>query len=335
MYSDVSRAALAASWRVAAELARRFPAWRVLELHPADGKNDVLALVDEHGGERVCLDRAGTVHVDGSSTLEPGWSSSARSVDTVALVSEITALLGSDPRAPLPRATPRVLGYRVIAAALAASVYEAMRFDARSLLVDSVDAITAVEWRSEDPGLRVADPRDVWVVLAGSQVQAHIHDGWLFGTDGSRIDLTQERARGASLASLGALVLRRPARSARSVATHPDPVVGPPPSWVRCPPVDCGIPELDAFAWSYDAYFRITSDGERLHEIVRPLLDPLLAGKGLPTDVGPDLLRATLFLMQRRAHWDSSFADTYVRRGHELIQALGPGTWWQDDKAGL
>lgn len=110
----------AASWRLAASLARRHPELEVRREHPGGGQYDVLALRTGHGCTMM-LNREGTVQVHGRDdgqavSWEPlSWDSVVRrSLPQVVAAVEQAAGLASVDRAP--QSTPPVLVYRTISA---------------------------------------------------------------------------------------------------------------------------------------------------------------------------------------------------------------------------
>ena len=79
---------------------------------------------------------------------------------------------------------------------------------------------------------------------------------------------------------------------------------------MRCPSDRCDLAELLEFALTYNGYMRLANDPNTLERVVRPVLKALEAEKVPPDWAGIDLLRGTLFFMQRRTHhWGDVPAD--------------------------
>ena len=71
---------------------------------------------------------------------------------------------------------------------------------------------------------------------------------------------------------------------------------------VVCPPTDADLYVILEFALTYDAYRRLADSPQALAPIISPIVDALAAGGGVPVWAGLDLLRGSLFYLQRRTH---------------------------------
>jgi hypothetical protein len=71
---------------------------------------------------------------------------------------------------------------------------------------------------------------------------------------------------------------------------------------VSCPRADAPLQDLLDFALTYDGYHRLGTDPAALRRIVEPLLQELQTRETVPDWAGLDLLRGTLFFVQRQTH---------------------------------
>lgn len=144
------RFVIAQSWWIASELARRHPELIVHEMHPGGGLYDVLALFNPRRAEftsqtRVMLNRAGSIQVHHPSDSGKGnvrigsWSDVISSGNAHQFIKLIEREAGLGLPSSTPPSTPRALAYRLIAAALTATVNDRHSWDARNLVVDSSD----------------------------------------------------------------------------------------------------------------------------------------------------------------------------------------------------
>src|ERR1700722_3471900 len=140
----------AASWRLTAELARRYPdRFLVIETHPGGGQYDCITLIDEDKNSilsRIDLNRAGSIWVhrlDHSSwTWRDCWQELVTADDLRPLLDRLRVQAGLPPvgLAPadrLPRSTRSVVTYRMIAAFLAHQVFSRTRWQCLNGYLDS------------------------------------------------------------------------------------------------------------------------------------------------------------------------------------------------------
>jgi hypothetical protein len=108
--------------------------------------------------------------------------------------------------------------------------------------------------------------------------------------------------------------------------------------WIPCPDPDTApIPELLAFALTYNAYGRIADDLTRLERVVRPVIKGIETRQAAPPWVGLDLLRAALFFVQRRGHNDfvmSPDQERHMRLLASAVRTASPGGLVYSDTAG-
>ena len=71
---------------------------------------------------------------------------------------------------------------------------------------------------------------------------------------------------------------------------------------VVCPPTDADLDVILEFALTYDAYRRLADSPQALAPVISPIVNALEAGDGVPAWAGLDLLRGSLFYLQRRTH---------------------------------
>lgn len=185
-----SRFALAQSWWVAAELARRHPELVVYEMHPGGGMYDVLcvasirALSAGSAGDlpRVMLNRVGTlqVHTGQESVTLASWADLIGTSSPHSLVKEVEAGTGWGSPLPTPATTPRTLVYRLIAAALTMLMNDRHRWDARSVFLDSSDGCRVEDYLERFSGAREALRGTSFVGLPG-EPESHF---WALQRDG-------------------------------------------------------------------------------------------------------------------------------------------------------
>jgi hypothetical protein len=106
--------------------------------------------------------------------------------------------------------------------------------------------------------------------------------------------------------------------------------------WIRCPPENASLQELDFFGVSFNAYERIADSPERLLQVVRPVVRALEADKPLPEWAQVDLLRAALFYVHRQGHWQgpSPQLEVHFRRLVGRIGELTRGQLLRKDTSG-
>ena len=137
----------AASWRLAAELVRRYPArFTVIEMHPGGGQYDCLTLLDQEeasGLERIDLNRAGSAfvcqrgHQGWAWVWRDCWPEMVATGDPRDLLDRLCARAGLMPVTRIPRATPAVVAYRVISAFLAHAMFGRVGWECRNGYLDS------------------------------------------------------------------------------------------------------------------------------------------------------------------------------------------------------
>ncbi len=132
-----------ASWRVVAELVRRHPELSVIEMHPAGGQADELALYPAgaaSGSPRLGLNRSGSAHIerfdDGRSVTRPDiWDEYLRG-DPIDLVLNLERDAGLQAPTVLPQMTPAALTYACIAELMARTVDARRRIECRNGYLD-------------------------------------------------------------------------------------------------------------------------------------------------------------------------------------------------------
>ncbi|MEZ0491768.1 hypothetical protein AB2L28_05900 [Kineococcus sp. TBRC 1896] len=92
--------------------------------------------------------------------------------------------------------------------------------------------------------------------------------------------------------------------------------------WIRCPSENASLQELDSFGVSFNAYERIADSPERLLQVVRPVVRALDADKPIPSWAQVDLLRAALFYVHRRGHWQGP-SPQLERHFRRLVERIG------------
>ncbi|MGQ0678816.1 MAG: TY-Chap2 family putative peptide chaperone [Actinomycetota bacterium] len=118
-----------ASWRVAAEMVRRYPRIRIIQTHPGGGQVDSLSLLLTLGAEpreRLDLNRLGGVQYhfrrpNGSQTFKAWpdfWAEFINASDPREPMRKLASFAGLPPVAKLRPATPAVVVYRFVAAFL-------------------------------------------------------------------------------------------------------------------------------------------------------------------------------------------------------------------------
>lgn len=148
---DPARSILeAASWRLTAELVRRYPdRFSVIETHPGGGQYDCITLIDEDNDSNLStieLNRAGSIRVHRRDhsfwTWRDCWQELVTADDLRPQLDRLCAQAGLPPvgLAPadhLPRPTRSVVAYRMIAAFLAHQVFSRARWQCLNGYLDS------------------------------------------------------------------------------------------------------------------------------------------------------------------------------------------------------
>lgn len=140
----------AASWRLTAELVRRYPErFSVIETHPGGGQYDCITLLDKDKNSNLStidLNRVGSIWVhrrDHSSwTWRDCWHELVTADDLRPQLDRLCAVadlppVGLAPADPLPRPTRPVIAYRMIAAFLAHQVFSQARWQCLNGNLDS------------------------------------------------------------------------------------------------------------------------------------------------------------------------------------------------------
>lgn len=89
-----------------------------------------------------------------------------------------------------------------------------------------------------------------------------------------------------------------------------------------CPARDAPLPDILGFALTYNGYDRLGSGPDALVPIVQPVLEAMRVDGQVPEWAGLDLLRGTLFWVQRLTHhWgDVPPAEEALMR--DLVEAI-------------
>lgn len=198
-----------ASWRLAAELVRRYPHMlRIIETHPGGGQYDCLDLV-EHQPPRpvithLSLNRHGSAHGEHGTYAEV-WEHAVSTDDPRGLLDRLAALTNLPPVSHVPPSTPAVVVYRLIAAALAQAAFGRVKSECRSGYLDSsgMDGSGVREaWFAHFPEARhrlaASDANDVlgvpayrfWFLLRDGEPQACLGStGLAWDRTGRQLDL--------------------------------------------------------------------------------------------------------------------------------------------------
>jgi hypothetical protein len=131
-----------ASWRVAAELVRRYPGLTVIETHPGGGQYDCLSILGPSG--HLDLNRQGSAHVlEPFSPDAPGgpwadfWDELAAAPDPKETLDRLCALAGLPAMPVPPPATPASAAYGFVAAFLTHATFGRVRWECRNGYHDS------------------------------------------------------------------------------------------------------------------------------------------------------------------------------------------------------
>lgn len=139
---------LVASWRLTAELVRRYPSrFTVIETHPGGGQYDCLALLDQDpasGLERIDLNREGSTFVWSKDQQEGWrwvwrgcWPEMVATADPRELLDRLSQHAGLAPVKHVPHANAQVVAYRVISAFLSHAIFGRVNWDCRNGYLDS------------------------------------------------------------------------------------------------------------------------------------------------------------------------------------------------------
>lgn len=88
------------------------------------------------------------------------------------------------------------------------------------------------------------------------------------------------------------------------------------------PGPDAGWPAILEFALTYNAYRRIARHPAELKAVVDPVLTEVNKAGKVPEWAGVDLLRATLFFLQRAVHMNDDYGDRSRARFLVVIEAI-------------
>lgn len=287
----------AASWRLAAALVAGIAGSRIEQEYNGDGQYDELVITDEDGTVRLSVNRNGSLHVEAAPRRcdkVPLWPAACHpgAAEQIAKQTLSAAGLAGGAR---NRSGAR-LGYQVIGHVLTARALDSARWDA----VQLSDEGRGRELRRPDPVELAEDPSQVWTVTADGQTVAWFAGGWVVWPGGERLDLTRERAAGASLGELAGLVTRRRPASTATPLLDQLPDVAPqrdPGAWLR-------------FAGGFNAYDRLASEPHQLEQLLAPARREFASTGAVPRWAGPDLLRAWLFLLYRADHFAGGYLFT-------------------------
>lgn len=150
-----------ASWRVAAEMVRRYPDLRLIQTNPGGGQDCLTLLLEPgpHPFERLDLNRLGgvTYHYlrrDGTQTFKMWtdfWAEFFNAADPRDPIRKLSALAGLPPVAKIKPSTPTVNVYRFIAAFLTHIAFNCSfgRFDweCQNGYLDTADGFGGI-WQS-------------------------------------------------------------------------------------------------------------------------------------------------------------------------------------------
>ena len=132
------------SWRLVAELWRRFPdRFRLIETHPGGGQYDCLSLVTRGPEPVTVLDvnRVGSLHVTGAGGAAGGswrdWPDRILGSSGPEFLDEVTRALGLTVPRRLPASTPSTVAYRFVAEFLTHSVGRREAWECRNGYCDT------------------------------------------------------------------------------------------------------------------------------------------------------------------------------------------------------
>jgi hypothetical protein len=132
-----------ASWRLAAEIVRRYPRrFTIIELHPGGGQYDCLCVVNPDGPfelERIYMNRVGSVFVwrrgkpeDEYWAWRGAWAEVVSTEDPKPLVDRVCSKAGLAPVSPPPATSQATIAYRVIAAFLTHTAFGRIQWECRN-----------------------------------------------------------------------------------------------------------------------------------------------------------------------------------------------------------
>lgn len=311
----------AAAWRLAAELVREHPGWVVTATDLDDGPQERLCVAEgaDHPQQEiplVLLDPCAGVTLPGhhdvpvSPAFDPEsiWETLAEPAGLDRVMTHLHTVLGRARPRPRPQTTPQGLGYRVIAALLAAAPTEGQPLEMLNGSADHDDLLRAC------PDTAAYRREAVWIAASGTTPVAHFAGGFVWTAAGERLNLPERRARGHSIPALAAAVLdgTRPTRRGR---------INGGDGYIEVPP-SRDIFVLAEFALTYNGYELLAKHPHRLYDLVAPIIEGLKRGEAVPPHVGLDLARAALFYLQRGAHHGGWLDDSDLRVWAPLVERI-------------
>lgn len=212
-----TRIALAQSWWIASELARRHPHLLTYEMHPGGGQYDVLCVTDPdalspHSASehlpRVMLNRIGTlqVHRGNDTEIIATWTQVLESSTPHSIVKDLERHAGWPPIQTAPATTKRTLAYRLFACVLTMTLNDRHPWDVRSEFLDTsgyggsrpsylVAFPAAMESTRTTPllGIHGEPESHFWALRRGSETVAIVSiEGLAYFADGKQTDLMDE-----------------------------------------------------------------------------------------------------------------------------------------------
>ena len=91
----------------------------------------------------------------------------------------------------------------------------------------------------------------------------------------------------------------------------------------RFPEPNADLEQILRFALTYNGYRRLARDPNLLHGVIRPVLDAVDSRRGVPEWAGLDLLRGTLFHLQRSTHHVGHVSPDEEIQMRALAAAIG------------
>lgn len=196
------------SWRLVAELWRRFPdRFFLIETHPGGGQYDCLSLIDPAEGlsSMLSVNREGSLQL--SYGRDPGvWSdwSERMAINPGDFLNKLCDSLGIDVPQPLPQSTPSTIAFRFICEFLTHATGRLDHWECRNGFLDTSGWACARQdaWFDSFPALRNSDhPKRLvkgeldpaycyWFLLKNSMPELCIDiGGQLYNREGKTYDL--------------------------------------------------------------------------------------------------------------------------------------------------
>ncbi|GAB4520299.1 MAG: hypothetical protein Kow0047_31520 [Anaerolineae bacterium] len=128
-----------ASWRIVAELYRRYPGkFHVIETHPGGGQYDCLSLYDRQTGRLVAdFNRRGGLHFHDTGEAMDIWQELLVAPTPKPVLDEVCRRLGLPMMEHVPPSTPQTLVYRFIATFLTHAAFGIRAWDCRNGFYDT------------------------------------------------------------------------------------------------------------------------------------------------------------------------------------------------------